>query len=215
MKTRYLLFCFALIAVACAATAYFWPQLPGSVPTHWNIHGAVDGHGTRAALWLLGPGLMALIALTGVLLPAISPRSFDMSGFESTYYYLFGVIVSMLAYVYALVLAATLHGGVPMEHAVPAGVFVLLILIGNPMGKVRRNFFMGIRTPWTLASERVWYATHRLAARLMVASGVLGLFALWLSAPTWALLALMLAWAPLAVVYSLLLYKRLPHQIGE
>ena len=215
MRTRYLLFCFVLIAAACAATAYLWPQLPGNVPTHWNINGIADGHGPRAALWLLGPGLMALIALTGVVLPVISPRSFDMTGFEPTYYYLFGVIVCMLAYVYALVLAATLHGSVPMERAVPAGVFVLLILIGNPMGKVRRNFFMGIRTPWTLASERVWYATHRLAARLMVASGVLGLIALGLGSPQWLSLVLMLAWAPLAAGYSLLLYKRLPHQIGE
>ncbi|ELX09855.1 hypothetical protein DUF1648 [Janthinobacterium sp. HH01] len=215
MRTRYLLFCFALIAAVCAATFYLWPQLPERVPTHWNIDGVVDGYSSRAALWLLGPGLMTVMALTGVVLPAISPRRFDMAGFESTYYYTFGVVVGMLAYVYALVLAATLHVAVPMDRAIPAGVFILLILTGNPMGKVRRNFFLGIRTPWTIASERVWYATHRLAARMMVASGVLGLLALWLGAPHWVLLVLIMAWTPLAVGYSLLLYKRLPHQIGE
>ena len=59
------------------------------------------------------------------------------------------------------------------------------------------------------------FATHRLAAQLMVASGLLGLFALWLGAPAWLLLALVLAWAPLAAGYSLLLYKRLPHTNGE
>jgi uncharacterized membrane protein len=93
---------------------------------------------------------------------------------------------------------------------VPALVFVILIVIGNPMGKVRRNFFIGIRTPWTLASEAVWYATHRLAARLMVASGLLGLIAVWLGAPHWVLLVLMTAWGLVAAGYSLLLYKRLP-----
>lgn len=215
MKTRYLLFCFALIAAVCAATAYFWPQLPESVPIHWDASGNVNGYGPRAVLWLLGPGMMAMVALLGAAMPGISPRRFEIDGFESTYYYVSGVVVCLLAYVYALTLAATLHAQVPMGRAIPAGIFMLLILAGNPMGKVRRNFFMGIRTPWTLASERVWYATHRLAARLMVASGALGLFAVWLGAPTWALLALMLAWAPLAVAYSLLLYKRLPHQIGE
>lgn len=208
---RYLLLCLVLVAAACAATMYAWPMLPERVPVHWDIDGVVNGYGPRAALWLLGPGLISLMALCGALLPRISPRRFDMSGFDPTYYYLCGVVVSMLAYVYALVLAAVLHGAVPMQKAVPAGVFILLILIGNPMGKVRRNFFMGIRTPWTLASERVWYATHRLAAKLMVASGLLGLFALWIGVPHWALLALMLAWALLSAGYSLLLYKRLTH----
>ncbi|WP_332852463.1 SdpI family protein [Duganella sp. S19_KUP01_CR8] len=210
MRTRYLLFCALLIAVATAATVYFWPQLPARVPVHWNAGGVVDGYGPKAALWLLGPGMMAMVAWLGMVMPAISPRRFEIGDFEPTYYYVSGVVVGLLAYVYALVLAASLHVQVPMGTAIPAGMFVLLILAGNPMGKVRRNFFMGIRTPWTLASERVWYATHRLAARLMVASGVLGLFALWLGAPIWVLLALMLAWAPLAVGYSLLLYKRLP-----
>lgn len=215
MRTRYLLFCFMLIAAACAATAYFWAQLPERVPVHWDASGAVNGYGPRAVLWLLGPGLMAMVTVMGAVKPGISPRRFEIAGFESTYYYVSGATVCLLAYVYALILAASLHEPVPMGRAVPVAIFVLLILVGNPLGKVRRNFFMGIRTPWTLASERVWYATHRLAARLMVASGVLGLFAVWFGAPVWAWLALMLAWAPLAVVYSLLLYKRLPQQIGE
>jgi uncharacterized membrane protein len=200
-----------LIAAACAATLYCWPSLPVRVPVHWNAEGVVDGYGSRIALWLLGPGLMTLAALGGALLPRIAPRRVEISGFESTYYYVCGVTVVMLGYVYALVLLAVLHGGVAMHRAIPAGVFILLILVGNPLGKLRRNFVMGIRTPWTLANASVWYATHRLAARLMVASGLLGLFALWLGASHWVLLALVLAWAPLAVAYSLLLYKRLPH----
>jgi uncharacterized membrane protein len=211
MRTRYLAVCLLLIAAMCAATLYCWPSLPGRVPLHWNAEGVVDGYGSRAALWLLGPGMMALAALGGALLPHIAPRRFDVSAFESTYYYICGVTVGMLAYVYALMLLAVLQGGVAMQRAIPVGIFILLILAGNPLGKVRRNFFMGIRTPWTLASESVWYATHRLAARLMVASGLLGLLALWLGASHWVLLVVMLAWAPLAAGYSLLLYKRLPH----
>jgi hypothetical protein len=112
---------------------------------------------------------------------AACARRYDISGFEPTYYYVCMVVV-LLAYVYALVLLEVVHGGVQMQRAIPAGVLALLVLIGNPMGKVRRNFFIGIRTPWTLASESVWYATHRLAARLMVASGLLGLLALSLGA---------------------------------
>lgn len=211
MRKWSIVVCLLLIAVAGAATAWFWPQLPDLLPVHWNAAGEVDGYGPRIAVLALGPGLMSLALLFGVLLPHISPRSFEISRFASTYSYLCVVTMVMHAYIFALVLMEVLHGGVAMQIAVPAGMFILLILIGNPMGKVRRNFFMGIRTPWTLASEAVWYTTHRLAARLMVASGLLGLFALWLGASHWVLLPLMIAWGPLAAGYSLLLYKRIPH----
>ena len=211
MRARYLAVCLLLIAAMCAATLYCWPSLSERVPVHWNVEGVADGYGPRAVLWLLGPGIMALVALIGWLLPRIAPRRYDISGFEPTYYYACCVVVGLLAYVYGLVLVSALHGGVAMRSAVPAGLCILLILIGNPLGKVRRNAAMGIRTPWTLASEAVWYATHRLAARLMVASGLLGLCALWLGAPHWLLLTVMLAWVPLVTGYSLLLYKRLPH----
>lgn len=215
MRTRYLVVCLLLIAAACAALVYCWHLLPTQVPVHWNIEGQVDGYAARAVMWVLGPGGMALFALVGLALPVLSPRRFGMTEFLSTYYYLAGLVVCMLGYVFALMLIAGTGGEVSMLRAVPAGLFLLLILMGNPMGKVRRNFYVGVRTPWTLASERVWYATHRVAARLMVVSGLLGLLALWMHAPAWSILLLGLAWGPLAVLYSLLQYKRLQknHQL--
>ena len=211
MKARLIVPSLLLIAAASAATIYVWPQLPDMVAVHWNYRGEVDGYAPRAVLWLLGPGLMAFMMLLALLLPTLSPRRYEVQPFAPTFYYSFVVVQCLLAYVHGLVLASASGVAVPIDKAVPAGLFVMLVLAGNPMGKVRRNFSLGIRTPWTLASERVWYATHRLAARLMVASGLLGLAVLALGAPGWLLLALALAWAPLAVLYSLLQYKRLEH----
>ena len=211
MKARLIVPSLLLIAAASAATIYVWPQLPDMVAVHWNYRGEVDGYAPRAVLWLMGPGLMAFMVLLALLLPTLSPRRYEVQPFAPTFYYSFVVVQCLLAYVHGLVLASASGVAVPIDKAVPAGLFVMLVLAGNPMGKVRRNFYLGIRTPWTLASERVWYATHRLAARLMVASGLLGLAVLALGAPGWLLLALALAWAPLAVLYSLLQYKRLEH----
>ena len=211
MKARLIVPSLLLIAAASAATIYVWPQLPDMVAVHWNYRGEVDGYAPRAVLWLLGPGLMAFMMLLALLLPTLSPRRYEVQPFAPTFYYSFVVVQCLLAYVHGLVLASASGVAVPIDKAVPAGLFVMLVLAGNPMGKVRRNFYLGIRTPWTLASERVWYATHRLAARLMVASGLLGLAVLALGAPGWLLLALALAWAPLAVLYSLLQYTRLEH----
>jgi uncharacterized membrane protein len=109
-----------------------------------------------------------------------------------------------------LMLCSALGVKFEMARVLNGVVFLVLVLMGNPMGKVRPNFFIGIRTPWTLTSERVWHLTHRLAGKLMVGAGLLGLLAVALNAPHWLLLVLMLAWAPVVIVYSLVQYKRLP-----
>jgi uncharacterized membrane protein len=210
MKRRALLLCILMILAMTAVTAYFYPALPESMPIHWNAAGQVNGYGARWNLWVLGPGSMTALLLLAIALPWLSPKQFEVQASGDTYGYLMAIPIALMACVEIVVLCIAL--GVPLEMArvLPALIFVMLILIGNPMGKVRRNFFMGIRTPWTLASERVWHATHRLAGKLMVGSGVLGLCAVWLGAPHWLLLVVTIAWAPVATGYSLVLYKRLP-----
>lgn len=209
MSRRYLALGILMILAALAATIVYYPELPAVVPLHWNIEGGIDGYGPRWMVPLLGPGAMGVILLLGLALPSLSPRRFEISSFAPTYSYVIAVLVAMFGYLYALLLMAALGRGLSLPRALPGGLFLLLVLIGNPLGKVRRNFFLGVRTPWTLASERVWYATHRLAAKLMVASGVAGLLAVAAGAPHWLLLALSVGWAMVSVLYSLMFYKRL------
>ena len=89
----------------------------------------------------------------------------------------------------------------------PASLF--FALLGNVLGKVRRNFWIGVRTPWTLASERVWIDTHRFSARLFVAIGIAGFLAILAGAPIVTAVALLLASVLVCVVYSLVHSKRL------
>lgn len=209
MKTSKLILCIAMILAAAAATAWWYPTMPAEVPTHWNIEGKVDGMGPRWVVWVLGPGLMLFMFLLAYLLPRISPKRFEIAPFKPTFEYFIVVLVAVTGYFYAVTLASMLGTGLPMQRAIPAGVFVLLILLGNPMGKVQPNFYVGIRTPWTLASVRVWRATHRLAGQLMVASGLLGLLATALGAPLAVLLTCGTLWAVIVALYSLVHYKRL------
>lgn len=210
MKPRALLLCILMILAMTAITAYFYPALPEQMPMHWNYAGQVDGYGGRWQVWLLGPGIMSGFLLLAVVLPYLSPKQFEVQASGSTYGYLMAVPIALFGGIELLVLCNGLGIKFDMARVLNYVLFAALILIGNPMGKVKRNFFMGVRTPWTLASERVWYATHRLAGKLMVGTGLLGLCATWFGAPQWLLLIVMLAWAPVASGYSLLLYKRLP-----
>lgn len=210
MKPRVLMLCILMILAMAAITAYYYPSLPETIPVHWDAAGKINGYGGRWQLWLSGPVLMTGMLLFAMAIPWLSPKKFEVQSFTGTYSYIMAAVVALFGGIELLMLCAARGVQLEVVRVLPALVFLLLIVIGNPMGKVRRNFFIGIRTPWTLASESVWYATHRLAARLMVASGLLGLLAVWLAAPYWMQLVLMGAWGPLAAAYSLLLYKRLP-----
>jgi uncharacterized membrane protein len=96
-----------------------------------------------------------------------------------------------------------------MNRAMLGALFLLLALLGNVLGRVRRNFYIGVRTPWTLASEKVWDATHRIAARMFVLAGLLGLLSLAVTASPVAGLVILVAAALASALYSLVYYKRL------
>ena len=199
----------ALLLAVLAVYAFAYPLLPDRIPIHWTANGSVNGYGPRYVLLLLGPGLMLAEMLLFGVLPKLSPKRFDMDGFMPTYLYLMLVLVALSAYLFGTLLWAALVGPEDMHRVVLGGVAVLFVLIGNVMGKVRRNFFIGVRTPWTLASERVWYSTHRMAAKTWVAGGLLCLLWLLLNLPAWGSVALVSAAALLPVAYSLVYYKRL------
>ena len=209
MKTNKFLVAGALVILAAAAYFAAYPHLPESIPLHWNIHGAVDGYGPRYALLLLGPGLMLSEMALFVLLPRLSPKRYEMDSFEPTYLHLMLVLMATSGYFFAVLLWAAWTGSVDINRALLGGISVLTVLIGNVLGKVRRNFFIGVRTPWTLASERVWYATHRLAGRLAVSSGLVCLFLALMGAALWLWMAVLFAGLLTPIAYSLYYYKRL------
>ena len=203
----------ALLALTLAATAWVYPALPATVPIHWNAAGQANGFGPRVTIFL-EPLLIGLLALGWPLLPSASPARFQVEGFERTWWFGGMVATGLLAYVQCLLLAMLAHGGVDLGRALLGGIGLAVVLLGNVLGKVRRNFWLGVRTPWTLASERVWYATHRLAGKTMVAGGLLVLAVAAAGLPSYLGTAALLAGALAPVVFSLVYYKRLEHTGG-
>ena len=224
MTRRIFLFEMLLIAAAMAATAILYPHMPDRVPTHWNFRFQPDVYSSRLALFWIGPGTMAGIMLLTWLLPWLSPKKFEIENFRSTYDLAMLIVFSMIAYINVFLLWAAVDGSFNAGKAICCGVCVFVALFGNLLGKVRRNFYLGIRTPWTLSNERVWYATHRFAAKTFVVAGLFGLLLSVIGLYQWAFCALLICGlAPL--VYSLVYYKQLersgeldeglPHEPGQ
>lgn len=203
---------------ALAASLALYPQMADEIPIHWNIKGQVDDYGAKQWAAFLVPGIMVGMMLLAFALPWLSPKQFEVDTFRSTYWLIMLMLIALMAYIHGLMLWAALAGPVNTSRALVGGMCLFFALLGNVLGKVRRNFWVGVRTPWTIASERVWNDTHRLAAWLFVAAGSVG-FVLALSVPspvvsTVAVLVCIMVAALVPVIYSLVLYKRLQRR-GE
>jgi uncharacterized membrane protein len=217
--TRWLVVSLALFAVAMATALYVSfvevGRLPPEVPTHWDINFQPDRFTPRDLLWthlIIFPAVMGLMILLAVTLPWLSPQHFKIEGFRPTWDYVMTLVVALFGYLYSVYLWNLLAGGLSPEvfgRTFLAGIFVVFALMGNVLGKVQRNFWMGIRTPWTLASETVWVRTHRLAAWLFVVAGVLGLIGILAGVPFLLCFLGVIVAALWPVIYSLWLYKRL------
>ena len=163
---------FAVVAVAILASALAWPRLPARVATHWNAAGEVDGYSPR---WLAATMIPAMIlALAGLarLLPRIDPRFTNYRRFIDTYWLIINGILVLLGALHLVLLANGIGWRVPVGKLVPVGIGLLFMLLGNYLSRVQPNWFMGIRTPWTLSSDQVWRRTHRVGGRLFVLGGM-------------------------------------------
>jgi uncharacterized membrane protein len=189
--------------------------LPEKVPTHWNIHNQPDAFVWRdqsLGMLLLLPGGMLLMLVLMLVLPWLSPIKFKIEPFQTTYYYLMGLTMVLFAYLDGVILAASMGLVADLGRWLIAGILLILALIGNVLGKVQRNFWIGVRTPWTLASDTVWIRTHRLAAWLFVAAGLAGFFLILVGVPPLIGLAVFGVAIIVPIIYSLVLYKRLEKQ---
>lgn len=199
----------ALVIGAFVMAAALYNRLPESMPTHWNARGVVDGHTPKPWGPFLLPLVMAGVFLLLVSVPRISPKGFRLDSFQGVFE---GIQTAILAFMFLVTVLGMLAGigvPVPMERVLLSATGLLFAVLGNFMGKFTKNFFCGIRTPWTLASDEVWFRTHRLGGRLFVlAGGVLFVSGLLGGGPIPALVALGVA-VGVPVLYSYILYRRI------
>jgi len=166
-----------IIAGALIAGLIIYPHLPERVASHWNLKGEVDRYSSR--IWgAFGiPIMTAVIYIMMLFLPLIDPRKQNYQKFAGAYRLFRAVMVVFMIGLYAVIVTSAQRYQVPVGRVVITGIALLFIVVGNFMGQIRQNYFVGIKTPWTLANEVVWQKTHRLAARLWVGAGLIGLVA--------------------------------------
>jgi len=205
---------FMLFGCALGASLLLYPSLPARMPVHFSLEGQANGWASKTS-GCLGPLLIQLLLLLIVLAGDwISPARFKVSEFRSSFNYIMVIASALLVYLYGLMLAAALCPGRFQGRWGIGGLFLFLAWMGNMLGKTRRNFWLGIRTPWTLASDAVWIATHRLAARIFVRVGMLGALGAAVHFPAIIYLVLLAIAIFLPVLYSFWISKQLEKSPG-
>lgn len=207
---------FWILLMFAAITAYaavLYPILPDRIPIHWNFRGEADGWGPKGMIFL-GPSLIMVGWALLNILPKLSPKQFDIDSFRATFNLIMFIVSAMFAFLALVIIQATLNRGFDIGKWMMTGISLFLALLGNLMGKTRRNFYVGIRTPWTLASERVWDVTHRLGARWMVSGGLIAAGLALLGVNMVLTIAILLISSLYPVLFSYIYYKRLEKSGG-
>lgn len=203
-----------LIAAMFVLAAVTWSSAPDRIPTHWNIHGQVDGYGGKFTGLLLLPLITLGLEALFLLLPLLDPGRANYRNFAGAYTLIRSAVIVLLAAIYGVTIL-WIHGiQLDIARVITVLVGLLFIAIGSVLGKLRPNWFVGIRTPWTLSSKRSWVRTHRLGGYLFVLAGAALLVAgLISSAAIFPLLIGLLVVVTLVlVVYSYLQWRRDPEK---
>ncbi|MBU2678096.1 MAG: SdpI family protein [Gammaproteobacteria bacterium] len=200
--------CLIFIAITIAVSAYLYPTLPEQIPTHWNLAGEVDDYTPKPWGVLIMPLAAVFVFVIMKLIPVISPRGFRTDQFRGVLNIFTVTLVGFMSAVALLVLLAASGRNVHMNEMIFAGVGLLFIVLGNYLGKVRKNFFIGIRTPWTLASDEVWNRTHRLGGWIFVLIGFFMFLNAFIRFPEGWLIGSIVVVALVPIVYSYVLYRK-------
>ena len=187
-----------------------WNRLPDPMPSHWNIHGEVDGWSSKAFTVFGLPALMLALQWVCVLASMADPKykNYNPKMIKLMFWICpaIGLVLSFMVY------PAALGYSVPIETIMPLLVGALFIVVGNWLPKCQQTYTMGIKLPWTFASEENWNATHRFGGKVWFFGGIATMLTAFLG-NFWIMMGILAAMVILPTIYSYLYYRN--HEKGK
>ncbi|UZJ78406.1 SdpI family protein [Fictibacillus sp. KU28468] len=168
-----------LILATAALWLVFYSKLPAELPIHWNAKGEINGYSSKLGAMLTNLGIMILMYLLIQFLPKIDPKKENYKSFSRSYSMINSSLFIFFFLINLMVILIGLGYELPMNSFMPLILGGLFIVLGNYMQQVKPNYFVGIKTPWTLADENVWRQTHRFSSKVFVAAGIIVLLSLF------------------------------------
>ena len=162
----------AIVLIPFIYLAFLWKTLPEKVPTHWDSSGEIDRWGDKYSLIGLLFILPVLTYLLLLIIPKIDPKKrIDLMG--GKYYQIKFILVLIMSLLSMFIMHLTKNESISNPNLIFALIGILIVMMGNYFKVIQPNFFLGIRTPWTLENKEVWKATHTFASKLWFTGGLL------------------------------------------
>ncbi len=199
----------ALIGAMFVFSVVAYPFLPERIPTHWNIRWEVDGWSAKFPGAFITPCIALGLWLLMQVLPKMDPKRENYERFQETYWLMIDAIIGFAALIHVFTLGSAL--GWPLApRMIMIAVGFLFIALGNYLPRFRPNWWMGIRTPWTLTNDKVWRDTHRLGGKLFVGAGLVTVMASLVGgeASIYVMIATLITVSVVSIVYSYVSWRR-------
>ncbi len=198
-----------IILISFAVGIYLYPLLPEVMASHWSIQGQVNGYMSKFWGVFLMPFILLGMFLLFVVIPKIDPLKDNIEKFRNYYETFIAAITFFLFYIYILTLLWNLGVKFDMNRFLIPGLGILFYYVGILVENAKRNWFIGIRTPWTLSSDVVWEKTHKIGGKLFKAAGIIALLGIFISEYTFFLIMIpVLSFSFYVIVYSYFEYQK-------
>jgi len=162
-----------MIAVSIIASVYFYQHFPDRVITHWDFAGNPNGWSGRGFAAFFLPVLLIVMYVLFLWLPSLDPKKERYAEFAKVYAVFRNFIIFFMLLIYFIASLNNIGYKLDVGVSVSLAVGALFIILGNYMGKLKPNWFVGIRTPWTMSSETVWNKTHRFGGKVFMLGGLI------------------------------------------
>ncbi len=208
MKTKQLLkesLIWVIIAIPFIYFAVLYPHLPAQIPIHFDIHGNPDNYASKAAYWWIISSMTIGLYLIMLIIPLIDPKG-KIKQMGNKYYILKLILVGLMALLSIISVYVAANPKVKINFLIMITIGLMFLVFGNYMPSFKPNYFIGIRTPWTLESEENWRRTHRFGGWLWAITGLLVIIltVIGVNAIVSIILLTIAAFTPL--VYSFIIY---------
>lgn len=193
--------------------AAIYTKLPDSIPIHYNYEGAIDGYGSKSILWIIA--LIPLLTFIGMFFSRkLDPKRENYEKFDESYRIIRNVLTLFLALLMLITMLIPAGYDINIPLAITSVLSLLFIVLGNYLLTVKQNYFLGIRTPWTLASDNVWRKTHRLAGYEFIILGFVSIAGAFFEYPIILIVGILFITLHL-YIYSYLEFKKEKNTINK
>ena len=200
----------AIFIASLAISIYFYPFMPEKMASHWNAEGKVNGYMPKNVALFLIPLVILFLSLLFIAIPKVDPMKSNIKSFKKYYD---GFVILFLIFMLSLHIQIILWNTglkIPFNLFIPLWVAILFFYVGILLENAQQNWFIGIRTPWTLSNEKVWNKTHRLGGKLFKIAAFIALAGIFFPKyAIWFILLPALAFAFCLIAYSYFEYQKL------